>query len=61
MGYLTPPEIVHLVDKMEGVELTEHSKSQYEHAKEYVKKGIGTGTWFYFKLKNPGQFFGLTP
>lgn len=61
VGYLTPPEVVHLVEKMEGVEITEWSNHQYKNAKENVKKGVGNGTWFYFTLKNPGQFFGLTP
>lgn len=62
-GYLTPVEIVHIVEKMEEVIIPRNSKveSQYNTAKEQVKKGISDPTWFYFDVKHVGRFYGLTP
>jgi len=59
-GYLTPVEIVHVVEKMDVV-LPRWSKVDYERAKENVKKGIGYSMWFYFDVKHVGEFYGLTP
>jgi hypothetical protein len=47
-GYLTPSEILTLVDN--GIQVQDHDEWMINYAKEKKKKGECHQTWFYFKL-----------
>jgi hypothetical protein len=50
VGYLTPAEIICLVE--DGYKLTESNRHKEEMARVMLKEGKSGGTWVYFKLKN---------